>query len=71
MKIDDGQIILDEIDEAQKSHIQLNRKISILTIDPSNIGRWFCIRGIIEPIEADTSNFHVNIIKTVIFPKPT
>lgn len=61
----DEDIILIDICMEQIEHIQENEKISVMTIDPSNMDRWLCIQGTIKP-KKETK---VNINKIIKFPK--
>ena len=63
---ENDEVLLGSIDEEQIRNIGENEKVSIITIDPSNIGRWFCIQGIIKSNKA--SRFQVNIKKIIKFP---
>ena len=69
IQVEDEEILLDKIDEEQIKHIQENEIVAIMTVDPSNMGRWFCIQGTIEPKETQDSSFKVKIKKLILFPK--
>lgn len=63
------KIILDTIDEEQINHIKENKRVSILTIDPANMGHWFCIQGTTEFKNNENANYSVKIKKIILFPK--
>jgi hypothetical protein len=65
----EDQIFIDSIEDEQIKHILLNDKVSLLTIDPSNVDRWFSIQGIIFLNEMKDPCFEVKIKKIILFPK--
>ena len=62
------EVLLDSLEEEQINHIRENEKVAIMTIDSSNVDRWFCIQGKIKPKEDDV-RFQVNIQRIIKFPK--
>ena len=68
IRVEKDQIFVEMVEEEQLRHIRGNGKVSILTIDPSNVDRWFCIQGKIKPKEDDV-RFQVNIQRIIKFPK--
>jgi len=69
IQVEDEDIFLEKIEEEQIKHILENERIAIMTIDPSNMGRWLCIQGTIEPKETQDPSFKVKIRKLILFPK--
>ena len=65
----DGEILLDTLDEDQINQIKENEKVSIMVIDPTNMGRWLCIQGTIKLKEIQDPRFSVKIKKIIKFPK--
>ena len=65
----DEEIILDTLDEEQINPINQNERVSIMVIDPTNMGRWLCIQGTIKPKEIQNQSYSVKIKKIIKFPK--
>ena len=65
----DEKIILDSLDEEQINHINQNERVSIMIIDPTNMGRWLCIQGTLKPKEKQEQRFSIKIKKILKFPK--
>jgi hypothetical protein len=65
----DDNLMIYSIDDENIKQIKMNNKISILSIDPLNVDRWFCIQGSLSPFMVKESQFVVKIDKVIIFPK--
>ncbi len=61
----DDDIFIDIIDKEQIRHINTNNKVSILTNDPDNVARWFCIQG--EIISNLNKAKTVKVKKVILF----
>jgi len=70
IRVEKDQIFVEMVEEEQLRHIRGNGKVSILTIDPSNVDRWFCIQGAIIVNDNVASSHRLSVNKIILFPKP-